>query len=404
MKIGILTYHWVYNFGANLQTLSTIGYLRKRGHTPIVINWIPEDSKAYYDKTTDLEMIKIFREFQSSHYPLSRLCRNSKDVADVIKEESIEKVFLGADTLFMLRKDSYDRKTKTIRKATSDTVFPNPFWGEFLNYIDVPIVGYSIATLSTNPNDFPEYAEDASRYLKRFNKLTVRDSHTQQLVSGLTKGALVPDITPDPVFGFNDNIDISITEKEVMKKFDMPEKYYLLCMPEPYNIRLQKWANTLAAEMKKDGITLYELPRQTGNRCFDISQLKYSKINPLEWYILIKNSAGYIGGLMHPIVTCIHNKVPFYCLDYYGLPPKIFGKSIRGVGRILVNPETSKTYQIVKDCGLLQYYFNVKNKLVAFPSAKTVYKELKNYNIVQLNSASEEKKDNYVKTVDVAVK
>ena len=87
MKIGILTYHWVYNFGANLQTLSTIGYLRKRGHTPIVINWIPEDSKADYDKTTDLEMIKIFREFQSSHYPLSRLCRNSKDVADVMTEK-----------------------------------------------------------------------------------------------------------------------------------------------------------------------------------------------------------------------------------------------------------------------------------------------------------------------------
>lgn len=29
MKIGILTYHWVANFGANLQTLSTVCYLKK---------------------------------------------------------------------------------------------------------------------------------------------------------------------------------------------------------------------------------------------------------------------------------------------------------------------------------------------------------------------------------------
>ena len=43
MKIGILTYHSVYNFGANLQVLSTVGYLKNNGFEPIVINWIPED-------------------------------------------------------------------------------------------------------------------------------------------------------------------------------------------------------------------------------------------------------------------------------------------------------------------------------------------------------------------------
>ena len=99
MKIGILTYHWVFNHGANLQTLSTIGYLRKIGQIPIVINWIPKDREALSLKSTIKEQIDCFRSFQKEYYPLSHLCRTVKDIADVIREEGIDKVFIGADTL-----------------------------------------------------------------------------------------------------------------------------------------------------------------------------------------------------------------------------------------------------------------------------------------------------------------
>ena len=39
MKIGILTFYRVVNFGANLQALSTYRYLEKNGHTPVMINY-----------------------------------------------------------------------------------------------------------------------------------------------------------------------------------------------------------------------------------------------------------------------------------------------------------------------------------------------------------------------------
>ena len=48
-KFGILTYHWVSNFGAQLQTLSTYKCIEKSGNMPIIINWIPDDLKKYYD-------------------------------------------------------------------------------------------------------------------------------------------------------------------------------------------------------------------------------------------------------------------------------------------------------------------------------------------------------------------
>ena len=50
MRIGLLAYHSACNFGANLQLLSTIGFLKKEGHTPIVINWIPASLEKEYEK------------------------------------------------------------------------------------------------------------------------------------------------------------------------------------------------------------------------------------------------------------------------------------------------------------------------------------------------------------------
>jgi len=39
MKIGILTYHAPYNFGANLQAYTTSLYLKSLGHDPMIIDY-----------------------------------------------------------------------------------------------------------------------------------------------------------------------------------------------------------------------------------------------------------------------------------------------------------------------------------------------------------------------------
>ena len=44
MRIGLLTYHWVANYGANLQALSTYCYLDNNVYNPIIINWVPNDA------------------------------------------------------------------------------------------------------------------------------------------------------------------------------------------------------------------------------------------------------------------------------------------------------------------------------------------------------------------------
>lgn len=383
MKIGILTYHWVFNHGANLQTLSTIGYLRKIGQIPIVINWIPKDREALSLKSTIKEQIDCFRSFQKEYYPLSHLCRTVKDIADVIREEGIDKVFIGADTLLMLRSKRFSMRKMRYISPLSCEMFPNPFWGEFLDYgVHVPIIGFSLASLDTDARKFKDQKNLIKEYLKRFDYISSRDEATSKLISYFTDNELTPAITPDPVFGFNNNIDVSSLEEEILKKFSIERDYYLMSMPKPFNKRFLNWARKMEMVLDSQGYDFYELPRQTGEKTLNIKQFKTSIITPLEWYILIKNSKGYIGGLMHPIVICIHNKVPFYSFDYYGMS-KFYG--------VFTDEKTSKVYQLIEQCGLLDYYTNIRQlSLGTFISPLQVYQKLHNFNLLQLEKSSDE--------------
>lgn len=382
MRIGILTYHWVYNFGANLQTLATIGYLRNHGYEPIVINWIPEDLENRYDRYTKPEMASSFKDFQKENYPLTRVCRNAIDIANEIRDNRIEGVFIGADTVLMLRTPKFSkRKLKFIQPIQTER-FPNPFWGEFLNYIDVPVVVYSVASLSTPYRKLKKQKSEICDYIFRFNDITVRDRDTREMIDYFTDGKINPVITPDPVFNFNNSVSFSEYEAKTLERFNLNRKYVLLCLLEDYAPKFQEWSKKLDKYVQDTGRTLIELPRQTGNQCLPISQLSSSILNPLEWYIVIKNADSFVGSLMHCVVSCIHNEVPFYSLDYYGTR-KFFNR--------IIDYSTSKTYQIMKDCGLDCYYYNIAGKNKSLPPIEEIISALEHYDKDALHFASTSK-------------
>lgn len=379
MKIGILTYHWVYNFGANLQTLASIGCLRKYGYDPVVINWVPEDLEVIYNRDTKPQMINAFKSFQNVYYPMTDICRNAFDIAKAIKDNAIEGVFIGADTVLMLRTPQFSKRKLKYIQPIQTARFPNPFWGEFLNYIDVPVVLYSVASLSTPYKKLKKQKDEICEYLYRFRDITVRDKDTCNMINYFTDGKIIPLITPDPVFNFNNNVFFSEYEEKTLDKFHLNKKYVLLCLLEDYAPKFQKWSKELEKYVNDTGRTLIELPRQTGNQCLPISHLSTSILNPLEWYIIIKNADAFVGSLMHCAVSCIHNEIPLYSLDYYGT---------RSFFNRIVDYKTSKTYQIMKDCGLEQYYYNIAGKNKPLPKMDLVISSLENYDKNALHEAS----------------
>lgn len=81
MKIGVLTYHCVPNFGAQLQTISTIGCLMKMGHEPVVLNWYPLELEEMYAKRIPASQVNIHNKFMNENIPVSKVCRTDQELA-----------------------------------------------------------------------------------------------------------------------------------------------------------------------------------------------------------------------------------------------------------------------------------------------------------------------------------
>lgn len=355
-RIGILTYHCVPNFGAQLQALSTVGYLRKHGYDPIILHWYPKDLEEFYYKRAPKEQNKLQMKFAETHMPVSKLCRNLKELCAEIERLSIDAIFLGSDALFdytpeCLRYNFSLRKLKRFPiKITSNHTLPNPFWGSFNDSLNrkIPFVGFSISSqnMPYNKLNFNERLE-IKRLLLQFKGITTRDEWTKSLVESVAARKDVS-ITPDPVFSFNQNAGIEISKEEICRKYHLPDNYILISflyplLPDEYVNRIIQLVE------EKTGAECVSFPMPDKLRRFNTMHTIELPLDPLDWYCLIKYSRGYIGERMHPIVVSLHNSVPFFCFDQYGtyqvIIPRLWSRFI---------PESSKIYDILNKANLTE--------------------------------------------------
>lgn len=352
MKIGLLAYHAACNFGAFLQLLSTVEYIKKQGDTPIVINWIPKDFRKDYEKRSLPDVRSLYANLREEYYPMTEFCETDKQVAMIIEKEDIEAVIIGSDAVIQhhpLRERIHFpcRRIIYIAHPTSDRMYPNCFWGAFNKYLKRLI---PLAVISGSSQDSKYYFIKGQTKLKMkksildFRYMSVRDDWTQKMIEYITDGDFVPKVTPDPVFAFNNNASHLVPSKEdIIKKFDIPNDYIILSFKGAKSVS-QDWINELQKLANTKGLACVKLPYADAPAFGDIQYSVGDIVTPLEWYALIKHSKGYIGNNMHPIVTSITNGVPFFSFDNYGIP-MIDGKQTNG--------ESSKIYHILKQADLL---------------------------------------------------
>lgn len=242
-RIGILTYHCASNFGAQLQTISSIGYFRNKGYEPIVLNWYPYDLEFFYHREVPDCQYQEHMAFAGNYMPLSHLCRTVEDVAKEIIRLQIEAVFIGSDALFDYtplknRKHLDFKKMQLVPNcvvgATHD--LPNAFWGGFNDYLSKPIPcsGYSISSQNTAYERLnKKEIKELKRLLQYFKFLSLRDVWTCDMVKYIS-GRNDVYVTPDPVFAFNYNNDFGFTKESVLKKFNLAENYVLISFCHDY--------------------------------------------------------------------------------------------------------------------------------------------------------------------------
>lgn len=383
MKIGLLAYHSACNFGAFLQLLSTIEYMRKNGDEPKVINWIPLDLEKYYEKLATSDVRELFSNLRDQFFPLTSLCRTSEEVAVMLENEGIDAVVVGSDAVcqhhpFRERCHFHSKRLFYVSHPTSDRMFPNPFWGSFNQYLTHPI---PIAMISGSSQDSKfkyihgRKKKQMTKAIKSFQFLSVRDDWTQKMISYLTDGKIVPQITPDPVFAFNYNAyDLIPSKEEILNKFSLPDKYFLISFKSRDSVN-QEWITNFESISEIHDVACVKL-RYAGFDAY--GKCKYSvsaPLSPIDWYGLIKYSCGYVGNNMHPIVVSLHNGIPFYSFDTYGLKE---------------NEKSSKIYHVLKKADLLEYRTFTKAPNYSPPKPQEVVTSLLSFDCAKANRFSQE--------------
>lgn len=380
MKIGLLAYHAACNFGAFLQLLSTVEYIKKQGDEPRVINWVPRDFRKDYEKRSLPEVRDLYAKLQNEYYSLTELCETAKEVSAVIKKEDISAIIIGSDAVcqhhpFRERFHFPTKRIVYIQHPTSDRMYPNCFWGTFNKHLKNPI---PVAVISGSSQDSKYYyikgrkKQEMKQSILSFKYLSVRDSWTQKMISYLTDDEVKPLITPDPVFALNQNASHLIPSKEeIIKKFSIPENYLLVSFKNAKSVN-QNWIDEFQMVANKNGLSCVKLPYADAPAFGEIQYSVGDIVSPLEWYALIKYSKGYIGNNMHPIVSSIANGIPFFSFDNYGIS-SVDGKPTNG--------ESSKIYHILNTANLISNRVYVESVDYKAPNASYVFNKICSFDI-----------------------
>lgn len=396
MKIGILAYQSAINFGANLQIASTFGYLTNNGFNPVVIDYIPEDLRQFYS-TSSSTQARVHSDFMREYCVLTKECHNSEELANVIKQANIDAVIIGSDAVaqhhpLIERIEFPTRRFFNVRKLTSDRMFPNPFWGTFADYLPLD---YPMAILSASSQD-SSYRWMGCRIRKemrnRLNKMrfiSARDTWTQSMYEYIYHGKRKVPVTPDPVFAFNQNVKNQPSEKEIREKFDLEKPYVLLSFLNSHTVS-ESWLHDFEILVEEKGIDCVALPFPSGIRFKHSLKKEISlPLSPIEWYCLIKYSAGYVGHNMHPIVVSLHNATPFFSFDNYG----------RRVNRYIVDESTSKIKHILTQADTINARISCCNSKFQSPAPGLVLERLCNFDFDKVKLFSNKQTDSYNDTM-----
>ncbi len=377
MKIGILTYHAACNFGANLQVHSTFEYLKKAGHEPVIINWFSKEFENYYKKTTPQAQYDVHENYRTLYFDLTERCYDTTSIAREIINNNLEGIIIGSDAVLQhhslfARIIFPTKKIISIKPITKDRLYPNPFWGDFYPHLNKEIPMALISASSQN-SDFKLISHKIKKEMKNslslFSYISVRDEWTQKMVRNIFNKKLTPEITPDPVFGFNYSIKSPLEKVEILDKYNLPENYLLFSFYNSKSVT-QNWLSEFKIIASKNNYTCVAMAMPNGIKF----QHPFDKIidiplSPIDWYQLIKYSSGYIGNNMHPIVVCLHNAIPCFSFDNYGIVKL----------RAITNQKSSKIYHILKEFDLLDIRVTDTGVRSTDITAESVFSRIMNF-------------------------
>lgn len=283
MKIGILTHHFVNNFGAFLQayalretlakefpddTVEIIDYMYLKQYAINSLGWVrphpdKENFRCWFAK---IWVPWTFVRARKKNMVLSERCYSTAQVNRL----GYDTIVFGSDEIWNYQ----DKKSNGKFKFGYGITCKNK-----IAY--APSVGNSCG-------DVPQYVRNG---IKEFCAVSVRDDLTEVLVEDVL--GTTPDYVLDPTF----LTEFPRVSSQVKKPYIL--FYYCDHLPENQKKQILEYA-------KEHGLAVYGAGES--DKCFDELTVN---ITPFEWIDMFRNAEFVFTGTFHGVVFSLLNKRPF---------------------------------------------------------------------------------------------
>ena len=309
MKIAILTFHAVPNFGANLQALSTVSAVRAMGHEPLILNWRPPRLTRMYAGDIPASQLAAHEEFCREFLPQSEPVADENGLVDVCEKWQPDRIILGSDAVFRLALGGRDQD------PTEAAAYPNPFWMRWVGRLKSPppVSALSASAGGTAVHRIRGALRRALRGdLHRFQSISVRDWWTRIMVAWIT-GRWAP-ITPDPTSVLNRCVVIP-------ERFDVPDalrEHPYIAVSFGGKVRgNESWLAQFKETANRAGFRICNLANPEGAQDYAADATLDAPLHPLLWLKVLRNASGYIGERFHPVVISLFHGKPVVAVDSY---------------------------------------------------------------------------------------
>ena len=322
MKIGILTFHEVFNPGAFFQALASQMLLESMGHDAFIIDYTPMAHRySTMKKVKNLSwrapfFLPSLIHQRQKHIAFAKQRREWMNLTprfenrEEVKNEEFDCVLIGADIVW-----NFDIET-----LGKDPVY----FGEGLNTRKLVAFAPSFGPIPTG-SAIPDYVSDG---IKSFDHIAVRDAFAQGIVEQETGNA--PEIICDPAF----HLDL---EKFPLADCETEPHLLIYMMPQFVSEQTIGEIKTFA---KKNGLkTIATMYRQ--------KWVDENRVNegPIEWLRLFKSAKYVITNTFHGIVFASKMEKRF-AMQY---TPSIKSKSIATVQNLDIENRLAENGTSIED-------------------------------------------------------
>lgn len=354
MKIGIFTFHAPCNFGANLQAYSSYCFFLNFGHEVNIINYLRKNDYEYENKVPK-EQYYAHQRFIQEKLPLTELVSTVEELRLLVKNKGFDLIIVGADAVWRYKNGEL---TYFMEWLFRDKMIAN-----------IPVVAMSAAHMGNGFKRIPVKQRIAIKdCLSQFKYISVRDFWTMKIINrDIFKGQeFVRILNPDPVFLLDKYVQEDWLNGGIKSK-----SYFLMTLPKNWlshsrkEQKRRRWFNEFKNIVKGQGYQLIELPLPEGISGMDFDYTIPYPIDPLQWFLWIKNARAFCGLRFHAIVSSFASGTPFFSIDSYG--------SVSLISRILTEVGL---YKIAR---LLDTNSKIRNLLKPTPfAANRVTRDIEN--------------------------